>query len=105
MKVESDYIGTLLELSKPVCEMKWAEAIQQDWADGWRMPTRAELVTLFDEAASSGHKFADTSIVWSSSSCAPGPTYAWYVYFGDGASYADSKTVGFAVRLVREVKK
>ena len=105
MKVESEYKGNLLELSKPVFKMAWDEAIQQEWPDGWRIPTRAELVTMFDEATNSGHKFTDTSFVWSASSYAPGPASAWGVYFGGGSSNAFNKTGGYAVRLVREVRK
>ena len=105
MNIESDYIGASFELSKPVVKIAWDEAIQQEWSDGWRMPTRAELVTVFDEAASSGHKFSDTSVVWSASSYALDPDDAWVVYFGDGDSDADVKTVGYVVRLVREIRK
>ena len=105
MKVESDYIGMSFELSKPVVKMAWGDAIQQEWPDGWRMPTRAELVTVFDEATSSGHDFADTSIVCSASSYTPAPTYAWVVYFGDGASASFDKADWLTVRLVREVSE
>jgi len=102
MNIESDYVGESFELSKPVVKMKWAEAIAAEWSDGWRVPTRAELVALFDEATSSDHDFADTSIVWSASSYAPSPADAWLVDFGNGASGANLKTLGYAVRLVRE---
>jgi len=105
MNIEADYIGTSLELSKPICAMGWNEATERAWPDGWRMPTRAELVTLYDEATDSGYDFSDMSVVWSASSYAPDPTDAWHVYFDDGYSYADDKTLGYAVRLVREVKK
>ena len=105
MKVEVDYTGTTLVLSHPVVKMKWAEAIAAEWSDGWRVPTRAELVALFDEATSSDHDFADTSIVWSASSYAPSPADAWLVDFGNGASGANLKTLVNAIRLVREVRK
>ena len=102
MKIETEYIGALLEISKPVGKLVWDEAMSRVWTDGWRMPTRGELVTLFDEATSSAHDFADTSIVWSASSYTADPTYAWVVYFDGGDSGANHKSIGYAVRLVRE---
>ena len=103
MNIETDYKSFALELSCPVGRMAWDKAMQQEWPDSWRMPTRGELVNLFDEATSSGHKFSDTSIVWSASSYALVPTYAWPVYFHNGSSYANGKTNTGVVRLVREV--
>ena len=105
MKVETDYTGTLLELSEPVGKMPWGEAIQQEWPDSWRMPTRGELVNLFDEATNSGHEFSDLSLVWSATSYALDPTDAWNVYFGNGNSNPYVKTNRYAIRLVREVRK
>ena len=105
MNIETDYKSFALELSCPVGRMAWDKAMQQEWPDGWRMPTRAELVTVFDEATSSGHDFADTSIVCSASSYTPAPTYAWVVYFGDGASASFDKADWLTVRLVREVSE
>ena len=105
MNIETDYKSFALELSCPVGRMAWDKAMQQEWPDRWRMPTRVELVGLFDEATNSGHKFTDTSGVWSSSSYAPAPAVAWVVGFDLGYSGADVKTDGYAVRLIRGVRK
>ena len=105
MNIETDYVGVSLELSKPVGLMKWSEAVAAEWPDGWRMPTLSELASLYSEAIKARHKFANTSGVWSASLYDPDPSGAWLVYFAVGAPYANDKTNGNAVRLVREVKK
>ena len=105
MKIKTDFNGSTLELSHPVAEMNWEEAMTTEWTDGWRLPTRAELITLYHEAEDAGHSFRDTSIVWTASSYALVPTYAWPVYFHNGSSYANGKTNTGVVRLVREVQQ
>jgi hypothetical protein len=99
--IEVDFIGTDLELSRPAGEMSWDDAVSTEWSDGWRMPTRAELIALFHEAEEAGHIFDDKSVVWSSSQYAPDPTNAWHVYFVNGYSYAVYKAVALGIRLVR----
>jgi len=106
MNIEADYIGSSFELSKPIGKMAWTKAMSASWPDSWRMPTRGELVTLFDESVEAGHKFADKSLVWSASSYSPPvPPNAWIVKFSNGSSVTYSKSNWGAVRLVREVKK
>jgi len=104
MKIETDYVGVSLELSRPIGARSWNEAISASYPNGWRMPTRAELVAVFDEATDSGYVFNDMSVVWSASSYVPDPTYAWVVYFDGGDSGANNKSICYAVRLIREVK-
>lgn len=70
--------------------------------DGWRMPTRVELLTLFDSG-----DFPDSmrdKCFWSSTPHAPLPASVWIVYFYDGNSYANYSTNSFYVRLVRETE-
>jgi len=105
MIIKTNYIGKYLELSEPVGRMKWNNAMGRSYPDGWRVPTRAELVTVFDEATDSGYVFDDMSVVWSSTSYALDPTDAWNVYFCNGNSNPYVKTNRYAIRLVREVKK
>jgi hypothetical protein len=105
MNITPDFIGKNLELSPPMGEMMWEQAMAMDWPDGWRVPTRAELVTVYDEATECGHKFSNHSDVWSSSSHAPAHTGAWLVYFGVGYSVTGSKFLSHIVRLVKEVRK
>ena len=67
--------------------------------EGWRLPTRAELIALFDSG-----DFPESmrdKCFWSSTSYAPYPAGAWVVYFGNGGTNADYPTYTFYVRLVR----
>ena len=73
----------------------------------WRLPSIVELQTLIKAVASG--PFIDTtafpgtpaSFFWSGSSYVPNPSYAWYVYFGNGYTVAYYKSNGYYVRLVR----
>jgi len=79
----------------------------------WRLPTRKELLTLVYAGASAAPQidtayFPNTSNTstwtwWTHSTNALNATFAWYVDFSDGNSYASGKTVngGYPVRLVR----
>ena len=67
--------------------------------DGWRLPTRAELVALYDSQG-----FPDDmreKWFWSSTPYAPYPAFAWIVYFDDGFTLAYDTTNAGHVRLVR----
>jgi len=101
MKINTDFIGSTLELSHPAGEMTWKEALNTKWSDGWRMPTRAELIALFHEAEDREHIFNDGAVVWSASSYASGSTVAWYVSFSNGGSFTGYKSKASGVRLVR----
>jgi len=101
MKPKTDFTGKKLELSYPVGEMSWDKAMSTEWADGWRMPTRLELLGLFHEAEEHGHTFDDKLNVWTASPYAIVPTSAWDVDFDVGFSFAYSKTATNMVRLVR----
>ncbi len=78
----------------------------------WRLPNKNELESLvkldaaqapyidtpaFDGTQPSG----SASAFWSSTTYAPSPAGAWYVYFGDGSVYDYGKSNAYAVRLVR----
>jgi len=73
----------------------------------WRLPNKKELESIVESCgynpAINQTLFPATpaSVFWSGSSYVPVPTYAWYVYFGDGDTHADDKAVGVYVRLVR----
>lgn len=82
-------------------------------ASDWRLPTRKELLTLvyagknaspyIDTTYFPNTTSATTSQTWTGSTHAFNSTFAWYVDFYDGNSYASDKfTVdGYVVRLVR----
>ena len=82
-------------------EMNWEEAKKwcETQGEGWRLPTRAELIQAFDECIlpSSG------SIFWSSTEVYNNPAYAWNVYLSNGFTTTNGKTNGFYVRSCRNV--
>lgn len=75
----------------------------------WRVPSKNELESLVDITKATNPVIdlaafpatPTSSFYWSSTTYAPDPSMAWDVYFGTGASFADVKTVGGQVRLVR----
>ena len=68
--------------------------------EGWRLPTRAELIALFDSG--DFPKSMRDKCFWSSTPHAPYPSLAWSVYFDDGNTFAFNTTYTYYVRLVRE---
>lgn len=75
----------------------------------WRLPNKNELESLVDLSLSTSPVIDLTafpatptiSFYWSSTTYTPNPSMAWDVYFENGASFADVKTVSGQVRLVR----
>lgn len=67
--------------------------------DGWRLPTRAELVELFD-SGEFDPRMRDKHF-WSSTLYAFGPSAAWVIDFDDGGTYDADTTHSGYVRLVR----
>jgi hypothetical protein len=98
---------------------KWTDTVEDDACTycyklevggrlGWRLPTIEELATLVDTsnlspALPAGHLFTNfkSSYYWSSSTHAYHPDHAWYVYFGNGYVYYNTKTDQYYVRCVR----
>ena len=86
--------------------MTWAEAVKyaKKIGNGWRLPTRNELISLIDDRLfNPASSFPEMPFeqFWSSSSYAGSASHAWFVYFGYG--YVDNldKTNTFCVRCVR----
>ena len=104
MTIETDYKGSTLELSLPVGFMDWYQAKEQEWPDGWRLPTRIELMGLFDEAIEADHHFRNNADTWSTTSYHIATTRAWCVDFYSGVCYAYAKNIACKIRLVREVR-
>lgn len=77
------------------------------FADGWRLPTRRELLSIVNYDGSSPSVDATffpatlANDYWSNDPSQLYPADRWYVHFGDGHSLADSTTNLFHVRLVR----
>lgn len=94
----------------PAETFTWAEA--HDYAnslgDGWRLPTRAELLTLVDDTRSSPacSIFPDcpSKWFWTSTPWAGSSSYAWFVQFGDGYAYGSGVNDDYHIRCVRAAK-
>ncbi len=87
----------------PVKRMTWHEAMEyaKSLGDGWRLPTRSELINAYDGDVIGFKK----NSYWSSNTYAQGTNLAWLVYFGTGYVDGDDKTNCFYyVRCVRDVK-
>ncbi len=77
------------------------------YADGWRVPTRRELLSIVHHGASS--PAIDTAYFpgtgagwyWSSDTYAPNSANAWNVYSSNGDASSNNKTSTVRVRLVR----
>ena len=83
--------------------ISWHKAIEyaESLGDGWRLPTRAELIDVCDNNVEG----FNGSFYWSSSTYARDTTYAWYVDFDDGGVGYSGKTGNGFVRCIREVKQ
>ena len=75
--------------------------------DDWRLPTRAELLTLVDDTryspAIDTDAFPNTpnTWFWTSTVYAGDKDYAWVVYFGNGNSHLGDRASHYRVRAVR----
>lgn len=85
-------------------EMDWFKA--KEWCEGlgngWRMPTRGELVTSFDNGVFNGLEM-DSHYHWSATENSA--ANAWGVYLANGYTNDNAKTTSYAVRSVREIKR
>ena len=82
--------------------MTWHNAVEyaKSLGDGWRLPTRAELIDAYDNKIED----FDFSYYWSSSTYAQNTNNAWYVNFNNGNVNYNAKTNYDCVRCVRDVK-
>ncbi len=80
--------------------MTWYEAIEyaKSLGDGWRLPTRGELIDAYD----SGVRGFMKDYYWSSNTYAQNTSTAWYIIFDVGVVIYDAKTHNNYVRCVRE---
>ena len=82
-------------------EMNWKDA--NKWCakqgEGWRLPTRVELVQAFDEGILTG----DDRWFWSSTESYNNAANAWNVVLNYGSTNVTTKTSSNAVRAVREI--
>jgi|ERR1700679_202674 Protein of unknown function (DUF1566) len=89
-----------------VRQMSWTEAMHQG-RNGWRLPTKDELLTLVAPAARDPaideQVFPDMEInkLWYWSGTEYGSS-AWYVAFGSGSAHTAILIDTYAVRLVKK---
>ncbi len=93
--------------------MKHADAVQAcaelrlGGHDDWRLPTRAELLSLVDDTSYSpaidtdAFPDAPSAWFWTSTPYARDDSYAWIVHFGLGNSNIRGRDNGSRVRAVR----
>ncbi len=102
-----------LEWSATLCDAKRvnhaaAEKACAAHGEGWRLPTRAELLSLVDDTRSDPAidttRFPDTQsgAYWTSTPLASGSSCAWIVHFNYG--YADGYHRGSGYAFVRAVR-
>ena len=84
-------------------KMKWDEAKKTcaDLGDGWRLPTRLELLLMYNNQDELGG-FA-SNYYWSSTE--GGSNHVWNQDFFNGYQYNSSKIATYYVRAVRDIKK
>jgi hypothetical protein len=80
-------------------KMSWDNAKKLE-KDGWRLPTRAELVDAFDNKVE-GFKL---EFYWSSNTYEQSTNNSWNVDFNYGNVYGSTKASNYYVRLCREVE-
>jgi hypothetical protein len=106
--VRSVKVGDLeWQADVPEREMTWAEAkaYAASLGDGWRLPTRAELLTLVDDTrcnpACSAFPDCPSEYFWTSTPWAGSSSYAWLVTFNDGTASANDVSSNYRARCVR----
>lgn len=84
-------------------KMNWDEAKKTcaDLGDGWRLPTRLELLLMYNNQDELGG-FASYNY-WSSTE--DNDYYAWLQDFDNGKQYFNNKYYKYNVRAVRDIKK
>jgi len=90
-----------LEWSEDLGEMDWDEATKKCKEMGGRLPTRAELLDLYDNHREECKEMGGS--YWSSTEY--NSYNAWGVNFYNGFVYSNFKCYSFSVRCVREVKE
>lgn len=86
----------------PEESMTWFEAVEyaKSLGEGWRLPTRSELIDACDNKIEG----FEAIYYWSSSTYAQSTNFAWLVDFSFGPVYSNGKTNYNYVRCVREIK-
>jgi len=97
MNIEPEFTVNGLEFSETIPDKyKWDELMAIEWPEGWRVPTKQELMLLQSkEPKSHGHY-----ICWSSTVAMTGDPW-WVHFYYDRCDDIDSSHKAHSVRLAR----
>jgi len=94
-----------LEWSSDLGEMNWHKAMAKAKDLGARVPTRIELIDLYDSHHEEMETLIEDSTSYNSWSATEGPgTNAWYVSLSSGYTYDYNKTFTNQLLVVREAR-
>ena len=94
-KIKWTKIGNL-KWSEDLGEMTWDQAKEKCKELGGRLPTKIQLLDLYDNHSKCREM---EGFYWASPEYSS--TYAWTVYFRNGSANTSSKYLSFSVRCVR----
>lgn len=92
-----------LEWSENLGQMDWFEAKKKCESLGGRLPTRIELLDLYDNHYDEC-KNLDNGYFWSATEHSDLTSTAWYVNLYYGTTLTDNKSNSYDVRCVRRAK-
>jgi hypothetical protein len=93
-----------LEWSEPIGLMTWRKACKKCKEMGGRLPTRIELIDLYDNHQEEIKDWETGGYFWSATTISGDTRYAWYVALYYGNTYYTAKTAEFDSRCVRDIK-
>ena len=100
---EIEIDGGTLQVAKEdfPLEMNWDNAMKacEELGNGWRLPTKEELVAMHEQLHKQGKGNFQHAYYWSSSKY--GLFNAWCVNFGDCTWGASGRNISYRVRAVR----
>ncbi len=92
-----------LEWSENLGQMDWFEAKKKCESLGGRLPTRIELLDLYDSHYDECKKL-DDGFFWSATELSFNTSYAWSVHLHYGSTNFNLKSYSYDVRCVRRAK-
>ena len=96
-------IGDLEWLDEDLGEMTWEEGMKKCKELGGRLPTRVELIDLFDNHYEEMKKMLGSSAgnyFWSATTVSNTTYYGWDVTLGNGSTNGSNKTTAITIRCV-----